>query len=842
MRKIYLLIIIIFFLTSNLLAQKSVTDSLYNALNSVTSDSVKLNLLNELTVYLRRSYPDSALIFGQQAVDLAIKLNSKPALAKSYKNIGNIYNGKDDVLNTNTFYNKSLNIYRELGDSAGCATLYNNLGALYRSRGDLSKSLEYYQKSLQLREYVGDKTGMGITYNNIGNVHFNQQNLDLAIEYYLKSLEIRKEFNDKLGMAGCFNNLGSTYTISGKYNTAISYFTKATEIYKDYDDKLGLANTFKNIGDVYTYLKNYNKALEYFNNSLKIDKELGDMNSIAISLNKIAKVKNLTSNYNSAIEFAFESLSIANKTGALFEKRNAYEQLYTAFEKLKKYDEALFYHKHLLAVKDSILNIEKIKEIESLESNYQLKNKLLQIANLENENKLKAYSLEKMRIRQIFSFLIILISIFFIAELLIIRKKLKQKNNTINDQNEEIKSQKDELENHRNHLEKLIEERTLELKIAKEKAEESDRLKSSFLANMSHEIRTPMNAIIGFTNLLDEPHYEHTDKNEFKKHITHNCYTLLHLIDDIIDIAKIEAGQLKIKKRNSNINTILQELLDTFNTHKLAIQKEHIKISIKNSPDDTQISLYTDPVRLQQILSNLIDNALKYTESGKIEFGYILEDKLIKFYVSDTGIGLSADQQKRIFNRFIKLEDNKEKLYRGAGLGLAISKNLVSLLGGEIGVKSELHVGSTFYFTIPNIKDLDATVQLSPPEKKTPYWPGKTILIAEDENSNFAYFKMLLSKTKANILHAITGNEAIELTNNQSVDVVLMDIKMPEMDGLEATRIIKSKNKNLPIIATTAFAMEDDDKTCLEAGCDTYISKPINEEKLLETIGRFLNK
>jgi len=359
---------------------------------------------------------------------------------------------------------------------------------------------------------------------------------------------------------------------------------------------------------------------------------------------------------------------------------------------------------------------------------------------------------------------------------------------------------------------------------------------------MSHEIRTPMNAIIGFTNLLDEPHYEHTDKNEFKKHITHNCYTLLHLIDDIIDIAKIEAGQLKIKKRNSNINTILQELLDTFNTHKLAIQKEHIKISIKNSPDDTQISLYTDPVRLQQILSNLIDNALKYTESGKIEFGYILEDKLIKFYVSDTGIGLSADQQKRIFNRFIKLEDNKEKLYRGAGLGLAISKNLVSLLGGEIGVKSELHVGSTFYFTIPNIKDLDATVQLSPPEKKTPYWPGKTILIAEDENSNFAYFKMLLSKTKANILHAITGNEAIELTNNQSVDVVLMDIKMPEMDGLEATRIIKSKNKNLPIIATTAFAMEDDDKTCLEAGCDTYISKPINEEKLLETIGRFLNK
>lgn len=624
--------------------------------------------------------------------------------------------------------------------------------------------------------------------------------------------------------------------------TAINYFTQATDIYKDFGDKLGLGNTFKNIGDVYIYLKDYENAIEYFSNSLKIDNELGDMNSIAISLNKIAKVKNLTGNYNSAIKNALESLQIANKTGALFEKKNAYEQLFIANEGLQKFSDALIYHKRLLAIKDSILNIEKIKEIEFLESNYQLKNKQLQIANLENENKLTAITLEKMRIRQIFSFVLICIAIGFIIELLIIRKKLKQKNATIQEQKEEIISQKEELEDHRNHLEKLVEERTLELKIAKEKAEESDRLKSSFLANMSHEIRTPMNAIIGFTSLLDEPHYQNTDKSEFKKHITHNCYTLLHLIDDIIDIAKIEAGQLKIKKRNCSIFSILQELLDTFNTHKLSIQKEHIKISIKNSPDDTQISLYTDPVRLQQILSNLIDNALKYTESGKIEFGYILEDKLIKFYVSDTGIGLSADQQKRIFNRFIKLEDNKEKLYRGAGLGLAISKNLVSLLGGEIGVKSELHVGSTFYFTIPNIKDVDATVQLSPTEKKTPYWPGKTILIAEDENSNFAYFKMLLSKTKANILHAITGNEAIELTNNQSVDVVLMDIKMPEMDGLEATRIIKSKNKNLPIIATTAFAMEDDDKTCLEAGCDTYISKPINEEKLLETIGRFLNK
>lgn len=207
MKKIQLIIILFSLILNDLQAQKSVTDSLYNALQTATIDSIRLNIMDELAVYLRRSYPDSALMYGHQAVDLAIQLDSKQKLAKSYKNIGNIYNGKDDFINASLFYEKSLNIYKTIGDSAGCATIYNNLGALYRGRGDLSKSLEYYQKSIHLRDYVGDRAGMGITYNNIGNVHYNQQNIELAIEYYLKSLEIRKEFNDKLGMAGCYNNL-----------------------------------------------------------------------------------------------------------------------------------------------------------------------------------------------------------------------------------------------------------------------------------------------------------------------------------------------------------------------------------------------------------------------------------------------------------------------------------------------------------------------------------------------------------------------------------------------------------------------------------------------------------
>ncbi|NOQ25458.1 MAG: response regulator [Bacteroidales bacterium] len=424
--------------------------------------------------------------------------------------------------------------------------------------------------------------------------------------------------------------------------------------------------------------------------------------------------------------------------------------------------------------------------------------------------------------------------------------ELKKAEKEILQKNEEIISQKKELENHRNHLELLVKERTNDLEIAKEKAEESDRLKSAFLANMSHEIRTPMNAIIGFSSLLTDRDIVEESKNELVSHIVHNSDTLLRLIDDIIDIAKIEAEQLKINKLNCSIDLIFNELLEKFDERKQTIKKQNIKISINKEVKNNSLIIYTDPVRLQQVLSNLIDNALKYTEKGFVEFGYIFEDSSnnenIKFFVQDTGIGLSKDQQEIIFRRFTKIENNKKKIYRGAGLGLAISKNLIYLLGGDIWVDSEMNKGSTFYFTIPHIKKTDKEEHIEVKKSKMSdfNWSEKTILIAEDEESNYLYFKMLLSKTKANILHADTGIKAVKICHKNKVDLILMDIKMPEMDGLEATKIIKKENKMIPIIALTAFAMENDKKISIEAGCDEYVSKPFNKLKLLSLLNTYL--
>ena len=381
------------------------------------------------------------------------------------------------------------------------------------------------------------------------------------------------------------------------------------------------------------------------------------------------------------------------------------------------------------------------------------------------------------------------------------------------------------------------------LREAKERAEESDRLKTAFLSNMSHEIRTPMNAIVGFSDLLNDQDLRPEARIEYIAQINLGAENLMHLIDDIIDISKIEAGQIQITKQDCHVHDLLNEQITMFSQNMERIGKSGLELRLNWNWPSENLVLNTDHFRVKQITSNLINNAIKFTDKGFVEIGIEKENGSVRIYVKDTGIGIEPGKEKMIFNRFIQGHETKTKIYGGTGLGLAISKNLAELLGGTIGVKSTFGEGSEFWFTLP-LDEVHGHPSLNPDhqERTITNWNGKTILIAEDDDLNFRLISEGLKKTRINIIRAKDGQETLQLFNRHAdhLDLVLMDIRMPEIDGYECTRIIKNKYPEMPVIAQTAYAMSAERDQTKQAGCDDYISKPMNMKVLIEKLNRYL--
>ncbi|MBN1253116.1 MAG: PAS domain S-box protein [Bacteroidales bacterium] len=377
-----------------------------------------------------------------------------------------------------------------------------------------------------------------------------------------------------------------------------------------------------------------------------------------------------------------------------------------------------------------------------------------------------------------------------------------------------------------------------ELIVAKEKAELSDKLKTAFLANMSHEIRTPMNGILGFSGLLSREGLSEEKRVQYTDIIQSNSEQLLTIIDDILDISKIEAGQIDLYESEFDLNKLIKALYNLF-----LPQVKQKGISFIKNIAESDIVIKADETKLKQIITNLLNNAIKFTHKGFIEIGFKAKDYFIEFYVKDTGIGISKDQQSVIFERFRQLDLTSSRRYGGTGLGLSITKAFVKKMGGEIWLDSEIEKGSTFYFSIPipeYFQIQENVVEKFTYEENDKIIGNKTILIAEDEEDNFLYLNELLENSNTTIIHVSDGKEAVERFKNDHIDLVLMDIKMPVMDGYEATKIIKKINPKIPIIAQTALALVGDSSKAIQAGCDDYITKPIDENKLLEILKKYL--
>lgn len=385
-----------------------------------------------------------------------------------------------------------------------------------------------------------------------------------------------------------------------------------------------------------------------------------------------------------------------------------------------------------------------------------------------------------------------------------------------------------------------------QLEISMKKAEESDKLKSSFLANLSHEIRTPMNAIIGFSDLLNDTKVSKSDKLEYLKIIRNSGSNLVSIIEDLIEMSKIDAKQISPRLISFDLNKCIHEIYDT--TKVTIPTDKEITLYIIENVNPVSKNILSDEIKLKQVITNLITNAIKYTTNGKVGFGYVIKEKeeIIEFTVKDSGIGIDEKNINIIFDRFRRIEDDFSAELSGLGLGLAICKAYIEMLGGTIQVQSTVGVGSNFVFTIPLLYDKTTIRNDDIKEILNNYESNsdKTILIAEDDNINFLLLKKILELKSYTVIRAVNGQEAVTIcSTNPAIDLVFMDIKMPIMDGYTAFGKIKVFLPNLPVIAQTAHSSSEDKERVLQAGFTDYITKPLDKEKIFELLNKlFRNK
>ena len=380
------------------------------------------------------------------------------------------------------------------------------------------------------------------------------------------------------------------------------------------------------------------------------------------------------------------------------------------------------------------------------------------------------------------------------------------------------------------HLEKL--------RKTEQDARESDRLKTAFLQNISHEIRTPMNGIVGFSQLLNTEDLTEEQRKEYTAIITKSSDRLLSILNDVIEISLIETGRIKAKNDVFDLNGLMRELLEIFKPQV----NEGIDLRLSTGIEPGQSHITADRVKISQILYNLLNNAVKFTDKGTIHFGYGLKNNKLEFFVSDTGIGIDPELHTVIFERFNKEDRSNKKMYEGIGLGLAICKGNLGILGGEIWLESEPGKGSTFFFNLPYNKAVLPENQQQTKKESVQDKKESKVLVVEDDETNFEFIKAVLSGRNFRLVHAWNGTEGISLFAETKPDLVILDLKLPEMNGYEVLKAIRRSNPHIPVIAQTAMVMNQDRKKAMDSGFTSFISKPFKRDELLSVLDSLQSK
>ncbi len=831
-----------------------------------------------------------AVDYYNKALQLNILIDNKESIGKINNNIGALYLQLGSYEQAASYFTNAYEIAKSLDDKASMLSIQNNLGLIRLDEGKYAEAGRLFKECVSIAEETGDIGGKGNALQNLGNLYLQQKRADSAFYFLDLALHLFDELEKPLSRT--WYAIGKAHLLNQNHRQALNAFLKAEEDLRFYPDGEMRILVLKELYKSWDYLGNTKEAfiaLKLYHQIFDSVKDLFDSTAVA------------------NLEARFTMDQKLEEVEALKTEKVIQEKILVQQKETNETNRKLLIITLLILVIlfiSLVLYFSMYKRHKKLNTLLIEKNTLLENAKNELDKSQKLYAEQEERLTLLINALPDIICFkdgmgrWVIAnqadlELFALdnvdykgktdidlipcspsnemafracvvsdeeawqQRKMIRSDEIITDPAgndrvyDVIKMPLFHADGKRRALivigRDITERKQTEIQLtaALQKAEESERLKSAFLSNMSHEIRTPLNAVIGFSELLEAGNLSEEKLSTFVRHIKDNGNALQTLIADILELSRIESGSIQITEETVNLGNLFTSFYEEFLRLAQARGKQNLAIKIQ-VPTGEQLFI-SDKQRIRQVMTNLFDNALKFTGEGSISYGFKVvrnqaNEPLLHLYMTDTGIGIPETKKHLLFKRFTKIHEGSGMVYPGAGLGLSIVEQIVKLMGGNISIHSKAGYGTTVNIFLPAKFGTPENQNVLQDDQMTVMdLKGKNVLVVEDVDSNFDLLKIILESLGMNVIRAIEGHRAIQICEEtEQLDLVLMDIQLPGMNGYEATRLIKQIRPQLPVIAQTAFAMTNEKDACLEAGCDGYIAKPIKSQLLIPVLQQIL--
>lgn len=663
----------------------------------LASEKSKVEHLIRRASYFASIKSDSCVVYATQANHLAKAYRSLQLEADALNVLANFFYDREKYPEALGNLYQLLGLYTQLGDSVKKARAYNRIGSSNYNIGNYDKAIRAFHNAVQLALSEHEDLLLATSYQNIGVLYAALDRRKEAMDYYRKALDLYRLQKNRKNEAGILQNMGIIYSDEKKDKEALGYYLSALKIYTELKDSLSMGEMYLNLGSLYEDHADYPRSLRYYNQALSIFLKENYKFGIAYGYISLGMVSRKTGDYQKALEQLQKSLAYSRMISLVENETDCHQELSEVYFALGDYRSAFEELKAYESLHDSLYNENVQEGIAEIEMRYKMQMKDREIENLRNE---RQEAVKDMIRRTITLAAIVSLTLIIIAVVVYYSRNLKKANARLIREVEERTRAERELIYVKEYLEERVIERTQELEMAKVKAEESERLKTAFIANMSHEIRTPLNAITGFSGLLLRDDIAPEKRKEYNDQVIKNNKILVNMIEDLIDTSKIESGSLQLHPSRVNIEYFLNQLNEPIIENMARKNKPFIEIILDKLDNKTE-TIVADPVRLQQVLWHVLDNAVKFTHAGSIHFGAQENHQNVIFYVDDTGVGIPEAHKEMVFEKFRQLDESAKRKYGGTGLGLYYARKISQIMGGRLWFESKKEGGTIFYLSLP---------------------------------------------------------------------------------------------------------------------------------------------